>query len=109
NQPHDLLAGNEFRDLVLAHVNVFVAIGEYRAELVGFAIDFTGPPSAHVVDGSEGFLGGLVNRKGVREILIFHRFSPSRRKLGGTWPGPGAARRLRTAPHSLRVWSTPPL
>ena len=62
--PDDLLAGDEFRDLLFGIVDVLVTVRELRPELVGAAFDVSGPPSANIVDGIEGFLRSPVHGEG---------------------------------------------
>jgi hypothetical protein len=45
---------------------------KFGAGSVDVTLDLSRPPSANVVDGSEGFLWSLVNRKGGGEVLVFH-------------------------------------
>src|SRR5882672_5491183 len=70
DEPDDSLSRNQLRDLLLAVVDVLVPVGELTPELVGGAFDVSGPPSAHVGDGTEGLFRGLVDRKRGREVLI---------------------------------------
>ena len=53
NMPGNLLAGNEFRDLLRGAVRIFVTIRELGSQLVGGARDLSRPPSTNVVDRSE--------------------------------------------------------
>jgi hypothetical protein len=49
---------------------------ELGAEFVGVALDFSRPPSTNVVDRSEDFVGGRVDRKKNGVISIFMNCSP---------------------------------
>jgi hypothetical protein len=64
--------GHELRDLLLAVVQVLVAVGELGAELVGAPFDVPGPPGADVVDGGERLFRGLVDDDGGLEALVDH-------------------------------------
>src|ERR1019366_9880376 len=72
NMPGDLLAGNEFHDLLRGAVRIFVTIRELSSQLVGGALDLSRPPSTNVVDGGEGFVRRLVHRNGCGETALLH-------------------------------------
>src|ERR1700720_177539 len=74
HEPNDFLAGNEFRNLLLGIMDVFVSIRKLIAEFAGRAVNISRPPAANIVDGGEGLFGRLVYRKDQAEILIFHDF-----------------------------------
>jgi hypothetical protein len=38
--PDDFLARHQFRDLLRAAVKILVAVGEFRAEFIGWAVNF---------------------------------------------------------------------
>jgi hypothetical protein len=50
-------------------VDVFVTIGPLIPQLVGTALDVSGPPSTNIIDGGKGFFWSLVYRKGSGVIL----------------------------------------
>src|SRR5690606_40329511 len=59
--PHDLFAGDHLLDRDLAAVQVAHAMHEAVADRVGAAGDVGAPPAAHVADGVEDGVGGLVD------------------------------------------------
>src|SRR3982075_4244439 len=69
NQPKDLSAGDQLRDLLLRIVDVFVAIRELITEFVGAAFNISCPPTTDIVDCCVGFFGSLIYRKASCEVV----------------------------------------
>jgi hypothetical protein len=61
--PDDLPPRHEFRDLLRAAVNVLVPVRKYLTELVGYSIDFSGPPPANIVDGVKNLFRDCLHQK----------------------------------------------
>ena len=72
DMPDDLLAGHPFSDPLCGVMDVFIAVSELGAELVGASVKFSRPPSTNVVDGVEDFFGRLLDRKRGRVIFGVH-------------------------------------
>ena len=73
DMPHNLLAGEEFSDLLRAAVKVFVMKSELTAEPVRVAFDLLRPPAANVVDRVKNFFGRLVHCKRSGVVFRLHR------------------------------------
>ena len=74
NQPNDFFIGNNFDQLVLAVMKVFVSITEFIIKFMCRAFNLSGPSSTNIIDGIEYFPGSLINHQGSGEILGRHGF-----------------------------------
>src|SRR6202171_2375827 len=70
--PDDLLARDEFSDLLLGVVGTRVAVGELVPKRVGTPLDVSGPPPWYVDDGGEDLFWRLVHGEGASEVLSVH-------------------------------------